>query len=303
MITNTIYGKSARFDVAAPLTNDELYKLAPSIFAKEAHDSRSERFRVIPTIEVLDGLRAEGFYPVAARQSGSRAADRREYTKHMIRLRRFDKLEAYKVGDNVCEIILKNANDGTSAYDLMAGMFRIRCMNSLVAQTATIDSVKIRHSGRAVDNVIEGTYRVLGEATNLLAAPQDWSQIKLDRDAAMMLAEEAHAIRFADAEGEARTPIEARQLLIPRRREDTDNDLWTTFNVIQENTIRGGLSARAPTTFDERGRRVRGRMVTTREVKGIDQDVRVNKALWRITEFFANQASNQHRAPILEAAE
>lgn len=294
--SNTIYNKSARFDVAQPMTDDELLKAAPSIFALEAHESRSERFRAIPTIDVLNGLRKEGFFPVAARQGGTKDEGKRAFTKHMIRLRRFDNETAYKVGDNICEIILKNANDGTSAYDLMAGMFRIRCLNSLVAQTSTIDSVKVRHSGNAIDNVIEGTYRVLGEAQNLLAAPQDWSQITVNNDAARMLAELAHEIRFpVDEEGNQSTAIKPDQLLQPRRSDDTGSDLWTRFNVIQENAIRGGLTARNPSSYDERGRYQRGRLTTTREIKGIDQDVRVNKALWRITEFFAQQAASQTR--------
>ena len=62
---------------------------------------------------------------------------------------------SYRVGDTVCEILLKNANNGTSAYDLMAGLFRICCLNSLVTQTGTIDSVKVRHSGDVNAKVIE----------------------------------------------------------------------------------------------------------------------------------------------------
>ncbi|BDV36315.1 hypothetical protein SS37A_38450 (plasmid) [Methylocystis iwaonis] len=288
-MNHTIYApRTAAFDGSArALTDDEMRRAAPSIFAVEAHASRSERFAPIPTIEVLRGLQKEGFAPVAVRQSRSRDDSKYDFTKHIIRLRRLDDARAYQVGDTICEIILKNANDGTSAYDLMAGLFRIRCKNSLVAQTATIDSVKVRHSGDAIGKVIEGTYRVLGEAENILAAPQDWGNVKLPYEAKAALAESAHILRFADAEGKVATPIQPAQLLAPRRADDTAGDLWTTFNVIQENVIRGGLSARAPATTDERGRRRRGRMVTTREINGIDQDVKLNKALWVLGERMA----------------
>jgi len=130
-------------------------------FRARPHASRSERFRAIPTIEVLRGLEKEGFFAVGARQSASRDASKTDYTRHMIRLRRLDDARQYRVGDVVCEIILRNANDGTSAYELMAGLFRIRCLNSLVAQIATIDTIKVRHSGDALEKVIDGTYRVL----------------------------------------------------------------------------------------------------------------------------------------------
>ena len=40
------------------LTNAELHARVPSIFAAEPHESRSARFTPVPTIQVLDGLRA-----------------------------------------------------------------------------------------------------------------------------------------------------------------------------------------------------------------------------------------------------
>lgn len=275
----TIYTQTARFDTGRALTEDELRKVAPSIFAVEAHDSRSERFRAIPTIEVLRGLAKEGFHAVGAKQSGTRDESKRDFTKHMIRLRRMDDAAKYQVNDTVCEIILKNANDGTSAYDLMAGLFRIRCLNSLVAQTSTIDSVKVRHSGDALGKVIEGTYRVLGEAVKTLEAPVEWSQLAMNREEQMAMAEAAHVLRFGDADGNVATPIQPAQLLRPRRYDDQNKpDLWHTFNIVQENVIRGGLTA---VGRDANNRR---RRTTTRDVNGIDQDVKLNKALWVLAE-------------------
>ncbi len=226
--------RAARFDDGArALSEDEMRRAAPLIFAARPHASRSERFRAIPTIEVLQGLEKEGFFAVGARQSGSRDATKTDYTKHMIRLRRLDNAEQYRVGDAVCEIILKNANDGTTAYELMAGLFRIRCLNSLVARIATVESIKVRHSGDALEKVVDGTYRVLGQAEAVLAAPQDGSRIALDYDARAALAASAHALRFVDADGKAKTPIRPEQLLTPRRADDRADDLWTTLNVSQ----------------------------------------------------------------------
>jgi hypothetical protein len=179
---------------------------------------------------------------------------------------------------------LKNANDGTTTYELMAGLFRIRCLNSLVAQIATIDSIRVRHSGDALQKVIDGTYRVLGQAEAVLAAPRDWSRIALSDDAKVVLAASAHALRFGDADGRVATPIRPEQLLTPRRADDRADDLWTVMNVIQENVMRGGLSARAPATMDQHGRWRRSRVVTTRAINNIDRDVKLNRALWVLGE-------------------
>lgn len=276
-----IYTPTARFDTGRALTEDQLRASVPSIFADTAHASRSDRFRAIPTIDVLRALTREGFVPVGAKQSSARDSDKRDFTKHLIRLRRMDNVEKYRVGDTVCEILLKNANDGTSAYDLMAGLFRIQCLNSLVAQTGTLDSVKVRHSGDVQSKVIEGTYRVLEAAVGALEAPVAWSQLQLSNDERLAYAEAAHTLRFADAEGLVKTPIRADQLLQVRRSADTARDLWSTFNVTQENVLKGGLHGidRTP------GRPVR--RMTTRAVKGIDQDVKLNRALWTLTQKMA----------------
>ncbi len=270
-------------DSARALSEDEMRRAAPSIFAAQPHLSRTERFCAIPTIEVLRDLKKEGFFAVGVKQSGSRDAVKADCTRHLIRLRRLDHAQKYRVGDVVCEIILRNANDGTSAFELMAGLFRIRCLNSLVAQIASLDSIKVRHSGDALEKVIDGTFRVLGAAEAVLAAPQEWSRIRLGREAKAALAANAHALRFGAA-GKAKTPIQPEQLLLPRRAVDCTEDLWTTLNVIQENVMRGGLSARAPATTDQHGGWRRGRRVTTRTVANIDQDVKLNKALWALGE-------------------
>jgi hypothetical protein len=92
----------------------------------------------------------------------------------MVRLRRLDEDKKYRVGDTVFEIILKNANDGSSAYELLAGAFRVACLNSLVTQTYDMESLRVRHSGDVQTKVIEGTFRVLDTAEQTLQAPQDW---------------------------------------------------------------------------------------------------------------------------------
>lgn len=270
----TVYTSSARFDTGYALAEDQLRKLAPSIFATSAHESRSERFKPIPTIEILRGLEKEGFVAVGAKQSSSRIEGKADFTKHLIRLRRIDDGKVYNVGDTVCEILLKNANDGTSAYELMAGLFRVRCLNSLVTQTGTIEEIKVRHSGDVQAKVIDGTYSVLKAAEDALVAPQDWSNMRLCQEEKQILAQSAHVLRFGDAEGETKTPIKSDQLLTQRRTGDLGDDLWTTWNVVQENSIKGGIRAHGR---DDRGRR---RRVTSRAVTGIDQDIKLNKALW-----------------------
>lgn len=273
------FNRSSNFS-GRTIDEDYMRRMAPSIFAEHAHDSRSARYTYIPTIDVVRAMTREGFNAVAMRQSNARDETKRDFTKHMVRFRRED--TALTVGGTIPEVVLVNSHDGSSSYQLMAGLFRIKCLNGLVAQTATLEDIRVKHSGNVIDNVIEGSFRVIEESVKALAAPADWSQINLQREAQMALAESAHVLRFGDAEGETETPIKPVQLLSTRRFDDRANDLWTQFNVVQENVIRGGLTAVG------RDANNRPRRSTTREVKGIDQDVRLNKALWVLGERMAS---------------
>jgi hypothetical protein len=60
-----------------PLSEDEMRAAAPSIFASGKHESRSERYTYIPTIDVLRGLCREGFEPFMVAQGKSRIEGRR----------------------------------------------------------------------------------------------------------------------------------------------------------------------------------------------------------------------------------
>jgi hypothetical protein len=50
-----------------PLSDAEMKAAVPSVFAPGKAASRSERYTYIPTIEVLEGLRREGFEPLGTR--------------------------------------------------------------------------------------------------------------------------------------------------------------------------------------------------------------------------------------------
>ena len=269
---------SAKAKIGEVLDDDRLRKVAPSIFATEAHESRSERFAPVPTIDILNGLRREGFEAVMAGQSKSRDASRRDFTKHMLRLRHRS-VEARQVGSEIFEIVLINANDGTSAYKMMPGVFRLVCLNGLMVGK-TYDEVKVRHSGKALDEVIEGAFRVLGERERVTDQVGTFKGIQLTPPERVIMAEAAHLLRFPDRD-ETPVGINPLQLLDARRSDDQTRDLWTTMNVLQENVIRGGQSGYVRDVNNRRRRQ------STREINGIDQNRILNQALWTLTEKMA----------------
>lgn len=249
------------------LSADQLRRLAPSAFAESAHDSRSARYTYIPTAQIIEGMRNEGFLPVRAMQSGTRDETRADFTKHVIRFRREDQLQAPEAR----EIILLNSHDGSSAYKLSAGLFRLVCSNGLTVGREDTTQ-KFRHSGNVLHDIIEGAYSIVKDFDKVAEEVDAMKAVKLERPLMLAFANAAIEARFDSEE----KPITAEQALRPRRSADESGDGWTVFNRIQENIIKGGLSG---VKLDENGRRHRR---ITREVKGIDQSDVLNRALWRL---------------------
>ena len=119
-------GTVLRAGQGTALTKEEINAACPSVFARGKHDSRSDRYSYIPTPKLISGLRKEGFLPVEIRQGGSRDAEKRNFTKHLIRFRRPENLTRV-LNDSVPELVLLNSHDGTSSYQLMMGWWRLVC--------------------------------------------------------------------------------------------------------------------------------------------------------------------------------
>jgi hypothetical protein len=251
------------------LDNEALFRHVPSVFAREAHDSRSERYVYVPTVEIVEGLRREGWFPFFAVQSVPRDGSRHGHAKHMLRLRRDDGIGK----PEAAEVIIVNSHDGTSAYQMFAGMLRFVCTNSMIAGER-FEEVRVPHKGGIQDRIIEGVYTVAEDFPRLIDATETMKDTRLSRDEQQVLAEASLVARY----GEEDSPVRPDQIIAPRRREDVGQSLWATFNVVQENLIRGGLDGRRQTS-DGRIRRSR-----TRPINGIDQNVGLNRALWTLAE-------------------
>ncbi|MDM3155206.1 DUF945 domain-containing protein [Citrobacter sp. Cf122] len=248
-----------------PLTHEELHQHVPSVFGEDKHNSRSEKYTYIPTITLLENLQREGFQPFFACQSRVRDPGRREHTKHMLRLRRAGQIN----GQQVPEIIILNSHDGASSFQLLPGIFRSVCTNSLVCGQS-FGEIRVPHRGNVVERVIEGAYEVLGVFDQVEEKREAMQSLLLPPLAQQALAKAALTYRF----GEEHQPVTEAQALSPRRWQDEKNDLWTVFNRLQENLSKGGLA----------GRSAQGKRSHTRAVNGIDGDLKLNRALWVMAE-------------------
>jgi hypothetical protein len=226
------------------------------------------QYQFVPTIAIVEGMQREGFQVVKAVQSRTRIEGKGEFTKHMLRFRRSDQQLA--VGDTFPEIVLVNSHDGTSSYSLYAGMFRLACLNGMVCSVGELGEYRTRHTGDIQGEVIEASYKIVSEFPQLIEHAQAWKRTAVTTTQQLAYANAAALLRWE--EDQAKPMPE--QLLAIRRGTDAQDaaTLWGTYNRVQEAITKGG-------------NRVNRRR--TRAVTGIDQDVKLNRALWALTEKMA----------------
>jgi hypothetical protein len=261
----------------AYLSDEQIQKVAPSAFAGQAYSKQSDRYVFVPTSAVIDGMRSAGFFPVKAMQSRTRVEGKQNFTKHLIRFRSTDQ-QAITIGDSLMETVLTNSHDGTSAYDLSLGVFRLVCENGMVVGDV-FESIHIRHIGNIIERIISASTEMSKNAPKIAESVERWRTITLEPQEQLLLAEGAHALRFDEGSNQAEIFTPA-NLLTVRRNADAGSDLWSTFNRIQENATKGGRVR----TGGFRSRKIRG-------VTGIDQNTKLNKALWTLAEKMAELKS------------
>jgi hypothetical protein len=261
------------------LTNDQIARVAPSVFATEPWEGVSKLYTFIPTAHIVDQMRANGLVPVLAQQQIVRIPGKRDFAKHLLRFRRQQDVDAFPrvVNGNahhffkerpiIAEIALTNAHDRTSSFNLFAGLFRLLCSNGLCVPESTLGSIHVRHTGNVSDDVIEGSFRIIDDFPVVLEEVHAWQRTMLNLKQQLAFAKAATQLRWGDE-----APVQPQQLLAVRRRDDEAPDLWTTFNRVQENMIKGGL----------RGHTKTNKRMSTRGINSVTEDTKLNKALWTL---------------------
>jgi len=176
-------------------------------------------------------------------------------------------VQSLSLDDVLGEIVLINSHDGRSAYQLRAGLYRPVCTNGMLTAIGDFGLVHVSHRGHVVARVVEAAQRIAGDFARVGEAVETMRGTPLSQGQQLDFAREALALRYP---GQAEPPVQPMQLLERRRMADVGDDVWRTFNAIQEHTLRGGLD----------GRSAAGRALRTRGIRAIRETVRLNTVLW-----------------------
>jgi hypothetical protein len=284
------------------LTNEMLQQKAPSIFATAPESDVSSRYNFVPTIDVIDGLRDTGWLPVEVQQIGSRKHDNLLTNKHMIK---FEHPELEPVNGTKIQSILINSHNRQSSLTFMLGLIEFACANGIITGDM-FQKIAIRHSNSMINEAVTACQGIIEEAPQVMNRVGDFKQIELTKNEQNIFARSALNFRYGvhgsaeekpvvvygrprnialaeqEVEGTERKvayiPFHPEQLLHTRRSADNNDSLWSVFNKIQENVIKGGA----------RGMSEKWRRTSMREVKAIDENVKINNALWTMAAYMAD---------------
>jgi hypothetical protein len=254
-----------------PLNNQELKELAPTLFTSEPHYEVSDKYHFIPTIEVIEQIKSHNWYPVSVSQADVRDEEKQGYQQHCVRFRHFEDL--LNPQDNAVELLLFNSHDRSKSFSISAGIYRFVCANGLVVSDGVFESYKIKHIGDRDNDVANAVAKITAIKDKLLDKIKTLSNIQLSNLEKQSFAKLAIPLRF-----EEHLEVNLNDLLVPNRKEDYKDDLYTTLNTIQEHLIRGNVSGINKET---------GRRFKSKEIKSITNDTHINKGLWDIAEKIA----------------
>lgn len=257
------------------LTNDQIIHIAPAAGAFEPVPEASSRYSFVPTLEAVDLLRSVGWFPITAKQGSCRIEENDIYQKHAIRFVR-DSFNP-DIKERV-DLVLYNSHDLGSSFKLATSIWRQACGNGLM-MASEFANFTHRHVGFSPDDFMESAVKIADSTAVIADQVSVLKEIHLKEEEQHIFAQAAHRLVYDDPET---APIKPEKLLNRRRFEDQKDDLWATYNVIQENIIKGGIRG-----FSFNPDTLKMRRVTTRPVKSLDRDIKLNRALWVLTEKMA----------------
>jgi hypothetical protein len=275
---------------------ENLSTFAPAALATTAHGSRSPKYQVVTTADIVTTLASDGWQIDSAMQLRCRDESRNAHAKHNLRLSHPD---IPSRGEYRPQVVIQNASDGSSAVRLFAGMFRFACANGIVVGDAVSRLVLPHRGANLMKNIIEHAAQIRGRMNKVAEVVEQWRSIELDTEAQHRFAANACRLRWEGATIVNRAQdsigdlckgeklIDTSSFLQVRRKADSRNDLWTTFNRVQETLIRGGTEVYSLDPQDLTPRLIRSRRVTS-----MDTDNRINQGLWNLASQTADLLSN-----------
>jgi hypothetical protein len=231
----------------------------------------TEKYMFLDTRKVVDDMKDLG-YEVAGVRRPRHRTNQGAYALHEVEFRKPEHI-GLTIGE-APRILFFNSYDGSRKAQFMMGLIRFACDNGLVLGEH-LQQTKFIHMGDYLDQLMEQVVMMVEKQDQTFAALDRMKTIELKPLDAVDMAQEALALRFPEEANVV--PI---NFLQPRRAEDLGTSLWTRWNVLQENILKGGVPV-----INEKGQ---ARL--SAPVAHIERSTKLNQDLWDLAERFAEAA-------------
>jgi hypothetical protein len=239
---------------------DAMRKHVPALFATHAHPKMSGRYAFTNTYEILMWMHKQGF------RVSSVAGGTSEYNKFMVRMRNTNYDPKNGTAPELCTL---DSHDGSRALQNLLGAIKFACMNGCIAGDIMY-ARRYRHTDPDIMSKIMLDLQDIDEHTKRLTARiNDMRNYNTTIGERIALADAAINERYGTESVSDYADMRKNALYV-RRAEDSDTDLYTVLNVVQENIIRGGL------TYVNSNRRLQ-RM---RSIGAVDRNLHINQRIW-----------------------
>lgn len=242
--------------------------LPTAALATSHREGLSPNYTHVPTMDIVDALGQEGWVVSQGHQVRTRDEARKGFQKHILRFRQAE--NPIEVAGSIVELVLGNSHDGGGAVFVGGGFYRIVCCNGLMVSDGEFQWFRHRHTGSLLE-IMDGALTVADNLTKMVPVVARMKARELSDDQRLELASRAVDLRFG------RPALDARTALLPRRTEDDRGDLWSTYNVLQENLVRGGMMGIS--------RSAKPRKISA--IRGALADMKLNTGLWSLAESYA----------------
>lgn len=230
-------------------------------------EKTSDKYMFLDTRRVVDDMKDLGYEVTGFDRANGRTAGA-PYGLHQVRFQNpaHQNLSRHEAPT----VLFVNSYDGTRRARFVAGLIRFACLNGMITGNLT-DDHSFLHMGDYEEALMARMRGIAEETHRTFTKIEDYRDAYIEKALLIEMAAEALAIRFGD---DTTLTIDPRSLLMPRRAEDLAPDLYTQWNVVQENILRGGVP----------GLNKDGDIRLSRPVNQIEKSNRINSELWGLLE-------------------
>lgn len=233
-----------------------------------------DSYKLVKTRDLITKIESLGYNLDNFVANKTRKVEKQGFQKHRA-IFSSDLLKTSHNDEGKLQLLLTNSHDGTSSVILSMGFYRLVCSNGLVIGN-TVETIRLPHKGQFIhDNIERAIEKIAAQADNANNDIAKMRSTNLSKSSQNELFYEASKLRFPEKQ------VSSVKFNI-NRYDDRKDDLFTVYNVAQENLIRGGSSAMI---FNEETKLFEQK--TLRAIKSIDSQTKLNTDLYNLAMKFA----------------